>query len=581
MVSSPLPDLVLRCRPRPDFRAMWKNIAIALLSCLLAVAVALLAFVVSRLGSSERRHSEAAAAAADRDEAKPELDAPEPPAPEPPHPVVAALEEVFAVIEGNEDFEGAAIGFCLVGPDGEILFERNGRAAQIPASVLKTVTTATALELLGPDFTFETRLGTSEPGEAEPGAAAKPPADLVLLGGGDPTLSPADLASWAQRLAEAGVQSVPGRVVGDGRHFEGSPFPDFWDWGDIGNGYGSPVSGLNLGHNRFTAVFSPGEKVGEAAVLMGTFPEVPGVAWWNETTTAAEDSGDGVVIYGGERAAVMHLRGTVPLGGELEVVGAIPDPERFAAHHLRAALVAAGIQVEGESFGAGELFLAGEPVPAISDEILLHRSAPLLEIVASIHETSDNHETECLFRTLGLRTRIAPDEAVREHWRRRGLELADLRMVDGSGLARANHISPETLARLQRLAAEGPAGEAYVESLLVLEEVGIRFKAGAMSSVRTYTGLVEDGPGRLAFALMANHYPKIAAVRELQGAVFQALRLWGEDGEDEEAAEDEGPEKDSAAEEKEEPQDSDPDESEADAEEGDGAEDAPEDGLPR
>ncbi len=510
---------------------MAKNLVIAALAFSLAVSLGLhvLRSVVSGFAPLPAPESVAVKSSgsgpepvADSMETAPET--PPETAPAPP-PAVAALELAFARAGENPGLEGASIGFCLVGPDGGILFAHHGAVAQIPASALKTVTTATALEVLGPDFTFETRLGTSAANGDPPSGATSPAADLILLGGGDPTLSPGDLETWAKGLAEAGVQSIPGRVVGDGRHFAGSPFADFWNWGDIGNGYGSPTSGLNLGHNRFTAVLSPGKREGDPAKLLGAFPAVPGVSWWNETTTAAEGTGDGVVIHGGERAAVMHLRGTVPLGGELEVTGAVPDPERFAAHHLRETLLAAGIQVQGEAVGAGELFLKGEAVPEIADEILLHRSAPLVEIVASIHATSDNHETECLYRTLGLRTRLAPDEAVRRHWRQRGLELTGLRMVDGSGLARADHITPESLARLQHFAASGPFGDSYVNSLLALGEGEIRYKAGAMSSVRAYTGLVEAGAGRLAFALMVNHYPDAGAVGELQKAVFEALLL--------------------------------------------------------
>lgn len=460
--------------------------------------------------------------------------APPPAPPEPPRdPLLARLGGIFDEAAANPAFAGAAVGFCLVGPDGKVVFERGASVAQIPASSLKTLTTATALEVLGPDFVFETRLGVSAPKEAA--GAAKAEADLVVLGGGDPTLSVHDFEDWAKGLAAAGVKSIPGRVVGDGRAFGGSAFADFWNWGDIGNGYGSPVSGLNLGHNRFTAVFSPGGKAGEPAKFLGTFPEVPGVAWWNESVTSEEGGGDGIVIHGGERAAVMHLRGTVPLGGELEVVGAVPDPERFAAHHLRETLVAAGIEVAGEAVGAGGLYLKGEPVPGIAEELVAHRSPPLLEIVKSIHEHSDNHETECVYRTLGLQAGLPPDEVIRRHWRQRGLELTGLRMVDGSGLARADHITPESLARLQHVAAQGPAGEAYVVSLLESDGGRMRCKAGAMSAVRSYAGLVERETGRHAFALMVNHYADGAAVNELQREVFGIL-LGPERGEPEPAA---------------------------------------------
>lgn len=463
---------------------------------------------------------------------------PEPlePAPDPvpaPDPRIVAIEAALDAGEAMPGMQGAVLGFCLIGPDGGILYERRGDLAQIPASSLKTLTTATALEVLGPEFRFQTRLGVSAPAEGAP----KTQADLILLGGGDPMLSYSDLEAWAKGLAEAGVTTIPGRVIGDGRFFPGSIFADFWNWGDIGNGYGSPVSGLNLEHNRFAAVFAPGEKEGDPAAFVGALPEIPGVVYWNETTTAGEGSGDGVVIHGGERTGVMHFRGTVPMGEEFSVTGAVPDPERFAAHHLRLALLAAGIFVEGEAHGSGDLFLKEEPVPVIADELLVHDSPPLIEIVKSIHATSDNHETECLYRMLGVQAAMPPEEVVRRHWEQRGLDLAGLRLVDGSGLARADHITPRMLAHLQHLAATGPAGGLYVDSLLATAGGAIRFKAGAMSAVRSYAGLVETDQGRLAFALMMNHYASGGEVNEIQGAVFGALL--GEAGEEvpEEAAE--------------------------------------------
>lgn len=501
---------------------MPKNIVIAVLALALFVSV-VFNFLPRRSEAPAAQVAESPVETTVQSDSEPAPELQPEPAPAP-DPRIAKINTILDEAAETPGLTGAAIGFCLIDPDGGIIVERNADTAQIPASSLKTLTTATALEVLGPDYHFTTRLGVSAPD-------AEGRADLVILGGGDPMLSPADLDGWVQKLVEAGMTNLPGRVIGDGRRFGGSPFADFWNWGDIGNGYGSPVSGLNLGHNRFTAVFSPGEKVGDPAMFLSALPEVPGVTWWNETTTSEEDGGDGVVIHGGERAAVMHLRGTVPLGGPLEVIGAVPDPEKFAAHHLRGMLVAVGMEITGEARGAGELFLAGEPVPVIEKELLVHPSPPLIDIVKSIHETSDNHETECVYRTLGLEANLPSDEVIRSHWQQRGLDLDALRLVDGSGLARADYITPKALAMLQHLAASGPAGEAYLDSLLNTAEGRLHFKAGAMSAVRSYTGLIDTGTGRLAFALMINHYPDGGAVNELQQAIFGALLEAPEDGE--------------------------------------------------
>lgn len=502
------------------FRAMVKNIVIG------ALAFALLVSLIFHFTRPDPKPVAPVVVTVPIPEPDPVV-APEPePEPEPqPDPRFFAFEAAFASVADDPGLAGAAIGFSVVDSAGGTIYEHNGEIAHIPASALKTLTTATALEVLGPEFRFETRLGVSEPDEK---GISK--GDLILIGGGDPMLSIADYQSWIEGLIKAGLVSVPGRVIGDGRHFQGSIFADFWNWGDIGNGYGSPVSGLNLEHNRFTGTLMAAAAEGEAAALGAILPEVPGVEWNNESVTGPAGSGDGIVIHGGERTGIMHLRGTVPLGEEMYVKGAVPDPEKFAAHHLREALLAAEIVVGGAAIGAGELSLKKEAVPAIGKELLVHRSPPLLEIVTSIHDTSDNHETECLFQTLALQTGMPPAEAVRSHWEGRGLDLSAARMVDGSGLARADFITPQALARLQYLASTGPHGAAYVGSLLTAFDGALRFKAGAMSAVRSITGLLETESGEvLSFAFIVNHYSEVSSVQRLQGELLGAMSAWGTD----------------------------------------------------
>lgn len=403
---------------------------------------------------------------------------------------------------------GSAIGFCLINAQGEVVMEDDAQTAFIPASSLKTLTTATALEVLGPDFRFTTTLKSTAP--MKDGTIA---GDLVIVGGGDPMLAMADLQAWTAELKKRGLKRITGRVRGDASFFSGSLYGDFWNWGDIGNGYGSGVSGLNLDHNRYTLAFQPGAAVGTPATLLGISRELPDVAWKNEVTTGPEGSGDGVVIHGGESTTAIHLRGTVPLGAaKFRVNGALPDPVRFAMHHFSQMLAAQGIQIG--SGGPG----SAEP----THELLKHDSPPLLDIITSIHASSDNHETECVFRMLGVKAGKAPDVVIREHWKPRGLDFIGLRMEDGCGLARADFIRPLDLARLQFLAGKGPQGAAYKASLLSKD--GLRWKGGAMSGVRTFTGYVTGKSGaEYCFAFMVNHYTDGKIVAELSQRVMDAM----------------------------------------------------------
>ncbi len=403
------------------------------------------------------------------------------------------------------DLAGMSVGYCVLDERGEVMWQKQAHTAFIPASALKTLTTATALEMLGPQFVFQTELRGAKPvnGVIE--------GDVWIIGGGDPMLSTDDLQQLAAQIAKLGVKTIRGRVRGDGSLFGSGLYNNFWNWGDIGNGYGSGVGGLNVDHNRWTVRFQPGTRVGEAARLLN---RLEGVELVNEVITGPPGSGDGVNLYGGERAKTLFLRGSVPLQPKpFEVRGALPDPVGTAVRVLTEALREAGVVIEGKESSAG---------PA-THVLLKHESPPLIEIVRSIHATSDNHESECVFRMLGVKGGRDAEEVLRAHWKARGLTFSALRMEDGCGLARADYVTPHDLARVQFLAGQGPAGREYRESLLFNDEV--RWKGGAMSGVRTWTGWIRlpEG-GERAFALMVNHFSDVQAANDLRDRLLLLAR---------------------------------------------------------
>lgn len=431
------------------------------------------------------------------------------------------LRQIFKEAREDPRFSGTALGLCLLDAGGQVVFEDNARTAFIPASTLKTLTTATALEKWGPDFAIETQVRSTA--AVQTGVLT---GDLVIRGGGDPMLSLTDLEDWVKQLQSQGLKQITGRIIGDGRLFTGSIYGDFWDWGDIGNGYGSGVSGLNLEHNRFIARFRPGMEEGAKATFLEATPEVPDMTWINEVITGPAESGDGVMIHGGERTQVMHFRGTVPMTGrDFQVAGAVPDPELYATHHLRTLLTHAGIAVDGPAISAAQVLKEGQIMPQADQVLITHRSPPLRDIVTSIHESSDNHETECLYRLLGIQAKLPPDQVLREHWQARGLAFEGLRMEDGCGLARADFIRPLDLAKLQHVVGSGPQGEVYRASLLASADGSLRWKGGAMSGVRSYTGFLKTASGKdFTFALMVNHFMDGRAVSELRDRLMAALQ---------------------------------------------------------
>lgn len=126
---------------------------------------------------------------------------------------------------------------------GQVLEQRWGGRAMPPASALKSITSLYALEQLGADFRFGTRLIATGPV-----AGGIIQGDLVLAGGGDPTLSTDNLNDMAKALAAKGVRGVTGRFL----TWAGAlPYQrEIANDQPVYAGYNPSISGLMLNFNR-------------------------------------------------------------------------------------------------------------------------------------------------------------------------------------------------------------------------------------------------------------------------------------------------------------------------------------------
>lgn len=420
----------------------------------------------------------------------------------------------FRELTSDAAFAGAAIGFCLLDENGKPIFASPlAETALSPASSLKTVTTGAALGILGLDFTFETSLLTT----AEVDAAGAVDGDLVLLGGGDPTLSSDDLGAMAAAAIATGLKKVTGRIRLDATRFPPNPVSDHWVWGDIGNAYGVGAVGLNLDHNRIGLRFEPAEKAGAPATLLDHSPAPKDIRWENFVTTGPTGSGDQVVVYSEPYGRTITMRGSVPAGKSgFAVSAANPDPAALAIEVLRAQLEAGGVTFSE----------SGKPEPApVRTRLAMHRSKPLPEIVDHLHRVSDNLEAQCLFLTIGWKQDDEPVEAVKAYWKKAGVDFKGWRLVDGSGLARANMIRPLDLAGINFAARRSGAGQRFYESLTSYHDGAVRAKVGSMSGVLSQVGFLRTVQGReLTFACMANGLTPGADFWGLLEALLEAAR---------------------------------------------------------
>jgi len=430
-----------------------------------------------------------------------------------PPPAPAEMPSLATAFDREKQaLPAVALAFVLLDERGDTLYASPlADTAMCPASALKTLTTAAALEILGPEFQFGTRLAASSSITAN----GTLDGDLVLISGGDPTLSFKDLENLSNQVTTSGLKKITGSIRVDTSVFPNNPVNDHWNWGDIGNAYGAGAFGLNVNHNRMLIRFSSGNSEGESTKITSSEPVLPDAVWRNHVTTGPAGSGDGVMVYSSPYSNTITARGTVPIGEPgFPIRAAIPDPPALALDFLIKHVGKSGVVIEGRASSN----------KAASETLATHMSAPLPEIIDHLHRVSDNLEAQCLFLILGHQRKADPAAVIQNHFENAGVAFEGLRLLDGSGLARANMIRPIDLARANHAASKGPHGERFLQSLNT-HPSGFRSKNGAMSGVRTEVGFLTMADGRQAtFALMANGLTGDGDFRAIRDRLLDAAR---------------------------------------------------------
>jgi D-alanyl-D-alanine carboxypeptidase/D-alanyl-D-alanine-endopeptidase (penicillin-binding protein 4) len=403
---------------------------------------------------------------------------------------------------------------------GEVLFEYGASTNMQPASTLKLVTTAAALDAFGPQRRFATAVETA----ARVDERGRLLGDLYLVGGGDPGLSArhappvGTLEALAETLFAAGIRRVEGRLIGHEGLFEASRRPEGWDWEDLVWGYGAEVSALSFHDNSVDLRASPGQGVGAPLVVVAS----PSTAYYQLTssaTTSPRGSKQELKLtreLGGNR---IHLSGTFPRRSRAwKGSVALEDPARYAATVLREVLTRRGITV------VGDVETSADPLPETRRVLARHEGPALAALLREVNKESMNLHAELLLRQLGLTrgpkgSAESGREAVDAFLAKLHVGSQHWAIRDGSGLSEANLVSAHGMVDLLVAMDRHPEAEVFRQSLAVSGVDGtlqyrlrtvrrrILAKTGALAHVRGLVGYAtrEDGD-RLAFAILLNHY---------------------------------------------------------------------------
>lgn len=434
-------------------------------------------------------------------------------------PADQALARSLDKLIDDSEFSSARWGVFVASlKDGRVIAARDAQKLFNPASVQKIVTSVAALDKLGSDFRWETRVFA--PNWPRDGVIE---GNIVLYGGGAPDLDAAAIDSLAAKTRAQGIRKVTGSVVGDESFFTGDPVGNGWAWNEIQWYYGASASALSVNKNLVNLTLENGEpKIDPANDMVEASGRVaPAPAGMAESIGVKRGLGDNKIYVWGE-------------GKNLDVRVAVDNPALWAARLFRESLIKHGVEITGNAVAVDwrspERFVPGDSKPVASIE-----SATLGEIVRKMNKDSVNLLAEIILRTLGRKFRDwAPDlnpkarntrgddaagaDVIRKWLVDKGVGLRETETVaDGSGLSRLNFLSPETVGRALIAGTQIKDATVFRESLPIAGTDGtlrgrlngasgkISAKTGSIAYVNTLAGYAKRADETLVFVILCNN----------------------------------------------------------------------------
>ena len=449
------------------------------------------------------------------------------------------LEADLATLFDTPELDHALVAVMIRDVEtGAVVYEREANKLAIPASTAKLATLAAAAEKLGWDHRYETRLVA-----AAPIANGVLKGDLVVIGSGDPSMNDhhggarAAFDQIADQLRAAGITTIDGALIGDGRAWGSDTIGDGWAWDNLAEPFAAPVAALQVRENIVQVELRAGDTVGAPIVVAIPVSD----AWFEldvHATTAAAGTTPTVRWRRLPGTIAVDISGQAPLGfPKVKRSFAVARPIEFFLRELSAALRQRGIAIRGGT---------STVVPALerTTQVASYRSPPLSELAIVMMKKSQNGYAETLLRTLGATTGagtaaggVKVVAATLGAW---GISSESLLLRDGSGLSRLDHVTASALVEILRHVHRDPRHrDAFLATFPIAGRDGtladrmtgtpaegnVRAKTGTLASVRALAGFVDTKAGRrLAFAIIANDFRvPVARVDEVVEAALVRL----------------------------------------------------------
>lgn len=430
------------------------------------------------------------------------------------------IDKILAGIDQN-----VHIGVEVVSLDSGLrLYEKNSHKLFVPASTIKLFVAGAALQTLGPEFTFETRLLTDGPikGRVLHG-------NLYLQGSGDPSFALANLEELTMHLRLMQIDEVKGDIIVDNYAFDNFPEGPGWMWDDIHGVCFTPMNALSINQNCLQVWVRPADGIAQAPKVFA-YPKTNFVQIENKAVTDEAENTLTVERATKSKKNTIQVKGEIGLRSSLQSYQVpIKGPHLYAATLLESILKKASITCKGS--------VQVQKTPVHAKELASYRSPPLSTLIQTMLKTSDNLYADNLFKKLGQMTTQEQgswkngSQAIRKHLEDSALiPISDLVILDGSGLSRYNLISPRHVTSYltwvyrkfphapEFLSALSLAGrDGSLKHRMVEDKPLVRAKTGSMTGVTALSGYVQTADGEpLAFSILLNGFTEKTSKYKLE-----------------------------------------------------------------
>ncbi|MEH2044115.1 D-alanyl-D-alanine carboxypeptidase/D-alanyl-D-alanine endopeptidase [Nostoc sp.] len=397
---------------------------------------------------------------------------------------------------------------------GQTLYSRDAQKYFTPASNLKLLTTAAALQELGANFRIRTSIYQNGNGV------------LRVVGRGDPSLSDTELRKLAQQLKQKGITQIQ-QLIADDSYIQGNIVNPTWQWEDVQSSDGVPVSSFILNQNIFSFKLVP-QAVGKSLQMVWIDPgEAKQWRIINQSVTVPQNQPSYVNVTRELSGTVLQIQGQLTTNSEPSLIDLpVVDPNYYFLRRFRTALATEKITV-------GQTLVVNGGVN--QGEIAFVESPPLAELLAETLQNSNNLYAEALLRALAvkkirLKNQTSADaglEVVKASLTKLGVDPANYILVDGSGLSRRNLVTPEAFVQTLRGMAKTPTAYIYRASLPVASKSGtlkgrfqdtpaegiVQAKTGTLTGVVSLSGYMNAPKYEpLVFSIIVNQSDQSATV---------------------------------------------------------------------